>query len=487
MGKGISIGIAADTKPALTAIKTGLIDPLEDAADALKKVAKEGNDLDTIESGMKGSQRATNQFDKELQDAVDSIRKVSSTAKQSTREVSDDFEISAGQQAKIRKKALSEIKSEAKANAAETFSSFDGSAASFADGIQGTLGGLVSSLGPVGLAVGAAGALAIGYINGALQKADTTSAEFKQGVADLTAELIQSGEVGTASLGYIIDRLKKLAAETDGSKDNLGKLKKTADASGSSFKDLAQAYAGNEKGLQKVIAAGKAHLADLEAQKAAVLNSMDTDKSAAVELQKKIAAQTDYNNGLTTAKTKADEAATATANYAKAGGPEMERKAALIDQVNSSYDDAAGAVEDYVNKESGLFDVEAYLAAIDKRTKALHDYQANLAAAKLDPRAVDFLNAQGAEAAATLMDAYVHSSDAQRGKLAAAWTEAGKTSSGSYTAALKGALPTAIPGPTVTPSANLGPLNSQLNKWLSQPVQQKVVVNAFTPAGKRIY
>ena len=124
------------------------------------------------------------------------------------------------------------------------------------DGIQGTLGGLVSSLGPVGLAAGAAGAIGIGLINGALQNADTQSQAFKQSVADLTSELITAGKDGSVSLDYIVQKLQALATETDAAQPSLVKLNKAAHESKSSYKDLAETYAGSTAKLKDMVATG---------------------------------------------------------------------------------------------------------------------------------------------------------------------------------------------------------------------------------------
>ena len=492
MTKGLSIPIASDTKAALQGIKTGLIDPLQDAQDALDKLGK-GSNLDSITSDMKAAQKATEQENKALQETVQYIKNTAKQSRTSTKEVSDDFELSAREQTHLRKEAIKEIGNEAKANAAETFSSFDGSAQSFVDGIQGTLGGLVSSLGPIGLAAGAAGALAIGLINGALQNADTTSAEFKQGVADLTSELIKTGQVGQVSVGYVVAALQKLATETDGSKVSLTKLSDAAHKSDTSFKSLAQAYAGNEKGLHNLVEAGKDKLYQDQLQ-ADANSRLSTDQAKAEQgdatayanALRKAEAQKDVNKYLEQAADKADKAAAQEKLYVAAGGPELEAKAAQVDQINQAYDDAAGSVEDYIDKESGVLDVSKYIAAMQAKQKALQDYQTDLASSGLSPQAKQFLAAQGEDAAATLLAGYKSGSVVQQSALAQIWNEAGSTSSGAYTKSLINGLPSTLPGPLVKPQVevDVAAANAKL-KQIGRGLT--VQVDGITlPGGKRI-
>jgi hypothetical protein len=488
---GINISIGSDEKDFLRGVKNSAT-ATDDLADALKDVDKAGSKAgDQLEHDFKAAQKATKNFNDSVKDGEDALRKTATVAKTTTRDISDDYELSAREQKKLRKEAIKEIGSEAKANAAETFSSFDGSAQSFVDGIQGTLGGLVSSLGPVGLALGAAGALAIGLINGALLNADTTSAAFKQSVGELTAELIKSGQVGTVSLGYIVSELQKLATESDSGKVSLSKLDATATKADSSFRDLAQAYAGNTKGLKDQVKAGKEKLEQdqlaaealgkltVEQQKAT-----DGDETAYAAALKRAQGQKDVNNYLEQAAAKAAEAAKQEKLYVDAGGPELERKAALIDQINTAYDDAAGSVDDFINKETGVFDVAKYITSMQAREQALRDYQTTLATSGLSDSARDFLNAQGEQAAATLLQGYKNGSADQKAALAAIWAEAGKTSSGSFVATAQNGISKWAPA-TVTVPAQLGPVNT--SSLANLPKSVRIQIEGVTRNGLKLF
>jgi hypothetical protein len=484
---GISISIGSDEKDFLRGVKNSA-DGADDLADALADVDKAGDKAGTqLENDFKDAQKQTKKFTDAVKDGQDALRQTSTVSKTTNREVNDDLEKATGERKKLNREAIEEIGNEAKANASETFSSFDGSAQSFVDGIQGTLGGLVSSLGPVGLAAGAAGALAIGLINGALGKADEQSQAFKQDVADLTTELINSGKIGTVSVGYIVSELQKLATESDSTKVSLSKLDDVAKKSGASYKDLADAYAGDVQGLKDLQTEGKKRAEQLNKEASDSLALTSTNKDLAQGYHDQAVAQGEVNDYLDKAADKAGEAAKQQKLYVEAGGPEMERKAALIDQINTAYDEAAGAVDDYVDKETGIFDTSKYIAAMLARQQALKDYQTTLATSGLPPEAITYLTSQGEDAAATLLQGYKNGTAAQQSVLAGIWQEAGSTSSGSYTTALKNGLPSTVPGPKVViPAADFTAYDKSM-AYLKQQQTQRIILEGVTRNGQKLF
>ena len=114
------------------------------------------------------------------------------------------------------------------------------------------------------------------------------------------------------------------------------------------------------------------------------------------------------------------------------GGPLLEAKADALSQINDAYDQVVGSVTDYVNAETGILDVEAYLSAIEQRRVALVDYQKNLATANLTPEQKAALNDLGIEAASVFLEAYTSpdTTDDQKRRLAASLTEAAGEASG---------------------------------------------------------
>jgi len=477
---GINISIGSDEKDFLRGVKNSA-DGVDDLADALKDVDKAGEKAtDALEDDFKAAQRATKNFSDAVKDGEDALRKTATVSKSTTREVADDFELSAGQQKTLRRKALAEIKDEAKANAAETFSSFDGSAASFADGIQGTLGGLVSSLGPVGLAIGAAGALGIGLINGAIQKGTENTQAFRERVAELAGQFIDAGQRGKRSFSDLATEVKTLATETDDSKTSLKDLKEIAKNLDLPFKKVTAAYLDGGDALDKLIKKNEG----LQALENSRLNGLAQLNGGGFAGTSKLLNDLEQQNKVLTAQKKAIEAAQqAQLDYLNAGATEFEVKAGLITQINDAYDDAAGSVDDFINKETGIFDVGGYIAAMQAREKALADYRESLATSGLTPSARAFLQSEGEETAALQLQGYKNASPAQQAELNRIWSEAGKNNSGSYSTALNNGIPKTIAAPTIQ-APDLGPLNSAINRWT--PPRKTITVDLQSPLGKRI-
>lgn len=441
---GITIPIAADTREAAKGVND-LADGFSSVADSLDDVAKESTRAgDKLESNLRDAQRET-------KDTEDAFRQLARTQKQTNDQSTADFELSTREKTKLNRETIKEIGDEAKQNAAETFSSFDGSAQSFVDGVQGTLGGLVASLGPVGLAIGAAGALGIGLINGALQKADTDSQQFKADVADLTQALIDAGSDGSAGIQRLVDQLKKLATTGDDTGVTLAKLNDLTTRSRTSYEDVAQAYAGNTAALKDMVKAGKERVDQLEREGAATDQNNDKQRAAYAGLIDQANAQKELNSYLEQASTKADEAAKNEKLYAESGAPALAAKATAVQNLGQAYQDAAGDVEDYTDKESGAFDTDAYVAGFEKKAQALADFATNMqkAAVTLSPEAQQFLEQQGTDAASTLVSAYVNGTAAQQAQLNKVWSQAGSASSASYMNSFKGGIPTSIPGPDI--------------------------------------
>jgi hypothetical protein len=188
MAKGIAISIAAETKPFLQGVQKGIIEPLEDAADILQELGQDGGrDFDKLEKSMRDAQEETDDTRKAFEDLQREIRE---TGKKSR----SDFAKPVKESTDKVSENLREVGSEAKANAAEMFSSFDGSFESIADAAQGTLGGLVGGLGGIGgVAVAAAGAAGLGLIAAELTKQKDLADELKEGLTSAYQEAAAEG------------------------------------------------------------------------------------------------------------------------------------------------------------------------------------------------------------------------------------------------------------------------------------------------------
>lgn len=129
---------------------------LDDVADSLDDVARDagttsskvGRELGNVESDAKG---AADTLERRFRDAFDDVK---SNSAKSFDAVGDNAKRGSNRAGE----ATGAFKDEAKANFAETASSFDGSMSSIADMAQGTLGGLASAIPGAGIFAGLAAA-----------------------------------------------------------------------------------------------------------------------------------------------------------------------------------------------------------------------------------------------------------------------------------------------------------------------------------------
>lgn len=368
MAKGISLSVASDTRDFLRGIKSGVVEPLEDAADELKRLEKAGDRAgDQLEDSMRDAQKDTERLGEEYEQLNRKIRDAGSGGRKFAGDVKDSTSDA--------QRAVREFGDEAKQNMAETFSSFDGSAESFADGLQGTFGGVISSLGPIGMAAGAAGALGIGLIIQSLEQAEEDAQAFREKVAALSAELINAGESGELSLGYIVDKLKEMATQAEEGELSLDGLYDAASEGGRNFQKLAQAFAGNIEGIDELIEAEREYGRELIKTKnineiaGGAFNSLTDEK---VEAQKRIL------DGLIEVRDAEVQAQAEYEAFLRAGGAALEARSEAIDTLQGELDEAIGSWGDYQDAETGALDPAGYIAAMQARMDATNNFNTNV-------------------------------------------------------------------------------------------------------------
>ncbi|RZU64608.1 hypothetical protein EV379_0911 [Microterricola gilva] len=419
----------------------------EGVADSLDDLAREsqraGDKLgDNIRDGAKDAEKGVDRLERSFKELAD-------TSKREAKGAGDQIGRNYKKGTDDARDGLKDFKEEANSTAKESAASFDGSADSIVDMFQEVAANAFAGFGPAGAAAGLAAAVGIGLISSALQAGSEDSEAMREKVGELATELIETGDVGKLSLEYVIDKIKELATETDPAKNSLDDLREIARKTGVPFDRLAGLYADNSDALDEYIGGVREQIKAMEGAgrglgdfNAFMEKSADSEKYTGLVL---IARKYD------SIKKSTEEAAAEEAAWLALGGPEFERKAQLVGTVNDAYDDAAGSVQDYINKETGLFDTAAYIAAMQEKQQALIDYQDTLATSPLSDSAKSFLDSQGAEAAATFLAGYKAATPEQQDELGRIWTEAGKTSSGSYSTALAAGIPKTMEGPLVTP------------------------------------
>lgn len=454
--KGYTISVATDSRLFEQGVRMGIIKPVEEADDALTDLGK-NRGPDQLTDELKDAQRATDKLGDEARQNARQMqadyRRTGQVARDAAEEGGSGWSRATRKASRESGESLREFGSEAKQNIGETFSSFRGDASDFAQIAQDTLGGLASGLeGIPAIAAVAAGAAGLGLVLGAIEDGNVKSEAWKQSVSELAQSLIDTGEDGAPAVDRIVDALKKLATSTDDI--TLDKLSKLADQAGADFRKLGQTWGGNSSDLRVL-------WRELDKNKEALLaNVQAAQKRGDSDLQQKYLGEANaaitLRDAIGSQIGVATEAEAQTRAYAAAGGPELEAKAQLIQNIDSAYDEAAGAVSDYVNSETGIFDTGKYIEAMQQKAAALDEYKTNLqiASMSLTPEAISYIESQGAEAASTLVSAYVNGTAEQQAQLAGIWSTAGKTSADSYSASLKAGIPTSLPGPTVSPQVD---------------------------------
>lgn len=340
--------------------------------------------------------------------------------------------------------AVGTFKDEAKANLSEVASSFSGDMTSVVDLIQGTLGGVVADLGPIGLAAGAAAAVGVGLIGAAIQSAGEDEEVFRQRVSDLADDLIETGREGSASLGYIGDALKEMATASDDGTTSLKDLRSAAEQSGTSYKDLAQAAAGHTDAIDKQIKRIEAQKDAWQQTGQAQLEADDVLGSSANNRTKALDQTLGY---LRNAKKAAKEAAAEEKNYADAGGAALKANAEAVeaygDSLASAFQEAGDAQQGFT--DDGVFNLDRYITKTSDTVKQLEAYSANMAKATGQlgksghDDAIRYLEQLGPDAA-PLIDAFVKAPQAKQDELARIWDGLGSTSATNFGSGLQSNL-----------------------------------------------
>lgn len=455
-----------------------MTDAYTDAAKASERAAERVGDAYT-DAGKDG-ERAAERLERSFKEASDATAKNGGKGPEDfarrTRESTDDAN-----------ESVRTFKDEAKSNLSEVASSFDGSATSIVDLFQGTLGGVIADLGPAGLVAGTVAAAGVGLIGAAFTANGEQSEAFKQKVSDLTAELIESGREGSAGIQYIADKLQELATSTDDAEDNLKDLRSAADRSGGSYKDLAQAVAGNTDEIDKQI--DKA-LKLQDAWQQTGQGQLEADDALGLSSSNRSDALDEYIQYLRDAKTASDDANDAQKNFADAGGPALQAAAdavsAYSEGVQSAYADAGASIDDYV--KDGVFNLDRYQAATQKNLEAIVGYQKNMSEAQGvlaksgHDTALQYLEQLGPDAA-PLIDAFVKAPKAKQDELAAIWDALGAAGASSFGNRLQGDLDATTARKVVSVVPDMAAFNTAMAEATRQ---RQVHIQAYTDAPRGV-
>lgn len=236
-------------------------DSLDDVADALDDVGRAGSDVDRQVGGdldrlADTADDSAERIERSFREAFDAVEAQGRTTSRRVRDDVDDV----GRRGST---TLREFSDEAKQNVAETVSSFNGSASSAVDAIQGTFGGLVSALGPAGLIGAAAAAAGIGLARGLFERSKAAAQEVAEAVADITGQLI---DLGSLNLGteQVNEKLKEFASTAEDGKNVLVDLAEQAKDAGINTRDYLRGLAGDTDALQRAYDQVQGRIHDLD-------------------------------------------------------------------------------------------------------------------------------------------------------------------------------------------------------------------------------
>jgi len=240
---GIKIPFAADTSDFLRGTDD-LGKALDDVADSLDDLSKAGSDVDEkvggdLEAVGLAADAAAEKVEQSFKSAFDAVAAQGRTSTSKVKADVDDV----GSRGSA---TLQEFSAEAKANVAETVSSFDGSASSAVDAIQGTFGGLVSALGPAGVVGVAAAGLGIGMAKSLFAKSAEAAEALREQISGIFDEL-RSNE-GVLTKAFQADQIADLIDDTERIKDIFGvDLPTAAKVFGDDFDTMLQGLTGGSE------------------------------------------------------------------------------------------------------------------------------------------------------------------------------------------------------------------------------------------------
>ncbi|MDP4333552.1 hypothetical protein Q7F20_09225 [Curtobacterium sp. A7_M15] len=467
------------------------------ASEAVREAKKAGNAIEAIGDSLddlaRDSQRQSREAGQDLAKGIDqgtekaeqSVKDLERTFKQSVKDIgrTDGGGGLGTNISRDMKKGTQEagesvatFRDEAKANLSEVASSFTGDIQSSVDLVQGTLGGVVADLGPIGLAAGAASAAGVGLIGAAIGQAQEDAEAFRQKVSDLATDLIETGRTGSASLGYIAEELKEMATATDGSVTSLKDLRQAADRSGTSYKDLARAAAGHTDEIDEQIKSIVRQKNEWQQSGQAQLEADDALGSSANNRTKALDQTLGY---LRDAKKAAKEAAQEQKNYADAGGIALQANAEAVeaygDSLASAFQEAGDAQQGFT--DDGVFNLDRYIQKTSDTVSQLEAYSQNMATATGElgksghDEAIRYLEQLGPDAA-PLIDAFVKAPDAKKSELARIWDGLGSTSASNFGTGLQSNLNAqgnATKGVTLVPDLDA------FNRQMAEATRQREV------------
>ncbi|APH44874.1 hypothetical protein BMW26_07825 [Microbacterium sp. 1.5R] len=452
MARGeIKIPVGVDTSGIQREINNGLVEPIEDAEKALKKLGDTDAGTD-LKRDLEKASKATEELGDELDEARKDLKKLGFAAK----DAGDD----AKRGMKGAEDGIEEFGDEAKSTAKESAASFDGSAESIIDAFQEVAANAFAGFGPAGLLAGLAIAAGIGIAVGEFQKAAEAAEELRMKAVEYAADAVEAG-VSTdrwiTSAGVLVERIRELEEakssdfrafwDEDPSKledwtDGLDKMGRSAEEVG----DVLKSSTGAVEDYRDAIEDSRRSILDemdaITERTAASGEATDADRARYEALQEQLAGSKDVLEALDE-ELKLRDATTESAQRQSAAGVDAaleradaeEEAAARIEGAQeaveasalSAYDSMRSAAYDKATADDAAFNVDTWLTYVEE-TRALADqYKSNLEGMKLTPAEWENFLALPEEARNSIAASYQSAGEEGKERIRVALSDGGST------------------------------------------------------------
>lgn len=443
------IGIAADTSGLEKSISNGLVNPLEEAAEAFDRLDTAANDADLDKNLDKAVDR-TDRLSDELDDTRDKLKRLGFAAKDAGDDTRRGMERA--------EDGVKEMGNEAESTAKEAAASFDGSAESILDAFQEVAANAFAGFGPAGAIAGLAIAAGIGIATQAFQEAEQAAEELRQKANEYANDAVDAG-ISTQKWLTASDQVVERIRELQDTKDNGFRLWFMEDPDDLEKWTKALRDTGRETDeVEKVLSASTPTVRDYrdavedayEATKREAVALIERNKSDPVdgyrEKVKEIAKQQEgYRDLLSVLDDEIqlrDKSAEAADRQTQAGvdgalaRAQAEEEAAAAIQATqesvtestlSAYDSMRSAAYEKATADDAAFDTEKWLQYVEKGRALANSYKDNIAAMKLTPAEWENFLALPEDARNSIAASYKKAGEDGKSRIRAALSDTGST------------------------------------------------------------
>jgi hypothetical protein len=212
--------------------------------------------------------------------------------------------------------------------------------------------------------------------------------------------MIEAGAQGEKPLESVIESLQGIITNSEDAVKKFQDIDKAVKFVGGSAEELALAYAGSDKALENQLETTEKLLEAAEEE--TELLSENASRFASVS-QAKVDTLQKQQEELQKVQEETERAAEIERTWLASGGAEFLAKQEAINQIDAAYDEAVFSVDNFLNAETGVYDLDAYAASIEERGRLLQEYQTNLAESGLTTEQKSALNELGVDQANAIL------------------------------------------------------------------------------------